>query len=85
MKVEIKYRVSNKIVDAIARIVEPSLEQIFRIEIISFETLDDSQENIEKWLSAERREEFERKLNESDLESTYKVVEIVVSRSLKSE
>ena len=80
MKIEIIYEKSNKIVDAVVKIDEPNCEKIFWKEEISFVTPNDSQENINVWLSEERKREFEQKLNKADTEHTYKVVEIKVSK-----
>jgi hypothetical protein len=82
MKIEIYYEKSNKALDSIVRFDEPTLEKLFWREIISFETPNNSQENITKWLSEDRKKEFEKKLNESDIDNTYKITEIKISTLL---
>ena len=60
MKVEIKMRVTNKAVNAIAKVMEPTLEHISTdLHTISFETQQPTE-----WLTPERRKAFEDKYNE---------------------
>lgn len=61
MKVEIKLRVSNKAINALAGVLDPGLESIFSTEIISFETKEP-----EKWITDERKTAFQNKMNEAE-------------------
>lgn len=72
MNVEIKMRVTNKTINAIAKIMEPTLECIFTdLHTICFETKDPN-----GWLSEGRKEAFEKKYNEEmDGGDIYYIVE----------
>ena len=83
MIIKIKYEKSNKIIDEIAKIDEPTLEKIFLCEVVQFETPNETQENINRWLSDKMKIDFSKKLQEADKEHTYKVIEISVVTKLK--
>ena len=60
MKVEITLRTTNKVINALAKVMEPTLERIStQHSVIVFET-----EDPEGWLSEGRKEAFEKKYNE---------------------
>lgn len=76
MKIEIKLQISNKAMNSLARVMEPTLESIFRTETICFE----SQEP-EKWTTYERMVDFEKKMNEDMNDGMlYKVESIAIAK-----
>lgn len=81
MKVKIKYGKSYKLLDSIVRLEEPNLEKIIIMrEEIEFITPNDSPENMNKWLSSERKTEFAQKMQDADKEHTYEITEISISK-----
>jgi hypothetical protein len=78
MKITITINVSSKIVDSLVSFMEKRDTRIIRTEYHEIETSDDTQENIDKWLSKERKIEYAKKFEEKFPELTFKVEEISI-------
>jgi hypothetical protein len=79
MKITITINISSKIVDSLVSFMEQADNtRIIRRETHEIETSDDTQENIDKWLSEERKIEYAKKFEEEFPEFTFKVEEISI-------
>lgn len=60
MKVIIKLEISNQKLSSLVRTLDLGIEKIFYVEEISFETDNESQENIITWLSEDRKKDVSK-------------------------
>lgn len=81
MEIEIEIQVSDKIIDKMVSFMEGLPDsKLITTQILEITTPDDSQENINNWLSEQRKIDFAEKLGELDKEHTYTVEKISISR-----
>lgn len=81
MQIEVTVNLSKKEVDSLARAMEQNIKRIIVDEwCIKIDTSDDSQENISKWMSDERKEEFRDHMNREFPEFSFEVVSIKLSK-----
>ena len=81
MKVEITLRSTNKVINALVKVMEPSIDRISAPHSIFSFDIEDKNE----WLTKERKEAFEKKYNEEmsvlDPDIYYIVEKISVSNN----
>ena len=81
MKITITINISLKTIDTLVSSMEQLPDtRIIRTEYHEIETPDDTQENIDKWLSEERKIEYAKKFEETFPDYTFKVEKISITK-----
>lgn len=81
MIIEVIVNLSKKEVDSVSRAIDQSIKRIIVDEwCIKIDSQDDSHENIRKWMSEERKEEFRDHMNKEFPEFSFEVVSIKLSK-----
>jgi hypothetical protein len=81
MKIKIRLSKSDKKLDKLVSFMEslPN-SRLCMEEVHEIETSNSSAENIENWLSEQRKIDYAEKMEEVDAEHSYSVEEITISR-----
>lgn len=81
MTIEVTVNLSKKEVDSVARAIDQSIKRIIVDEwCVKIDTKDDSPDNINKWMSDERKVEFRDYMNSSFPDLSFDVVSIKLSK-----